>query len=539
MKDQMHWGDATVTSALLGSLSARPSSRGLFLPGGRGAPELCSYPELARRVNACAHAFLAQGVVPGSRILLPFATSVPAITAFLALVGIGALPLSIRLPGALGDLADYLAFVETLRARFGAQGIVDLPELSKFALPLPKLALPLPDQCDVAPKWAAATGEDMAFVQFSSGTTSTPKGVPIGHRQLILQLQLITQQDARTTTDVGASWLPLYHDMGLVGSLLSSVYAGHDLHLQTPTRFLLNPLDWLAQLSERRVSISALPNFGLAYLLNQMQDAGADEWEGRSFAALRRIYLGSDSIDAAVLQRFRVALEPHGLPATALAPCYGMAEAVLMVTCHAAGQEPTVTALANGQRFVSLGKAVPDFEVRIVDEDGRACAEHEIGHVLVRGPTLSSGYFESDSPLVRADGYHETGDLGFLASGELHITGRCGERIKINGQHYFLSQFEHGLRDHPGLRPEAVAVVHDGDGVAVLVEPRRGPGAPTDLLELRAELATCLLARTGVKVRGEQIHFVAKGQLRRTSSGKLMRNALAQAFRDRSLRLLA
>src|SRR5439155_15649156 len=246
------------------------------------------------------------------------------------------------------------------------------------------------------------------------------------------------------------------------GALLSSMHAGHSLHLDSPAGFLMNPVEWLHSLSAQRVTLSALPNFGMAYLLKRLaadEECGIDPLLNCRLDSLRRIYVGSDAIDAALASRFIRTLAPTGLPTDALTPCYGMAEAVLMVSCKVAGQQWRRSERQQRTQYrpqVSVGTVLPDFEIRIVHDDGSACAESEDGQILLRGGTLASSYFEGPA-LTDAQGFYHSGDLGYLEAGQLYISGRSGERIKIDGQSFFLPHLESCLQTHPELRPGGAA----------------------------------------------------------------------------------
>src|SRR5436309_1922645 len=223
----------TALDALIRPLQHRSPQTGLHLHNEAhseaGGP-FHSYPALYRMVCAAMHSCQAQGIVKGSRVIVPFATSIDSIVGFLALIGIGALPLSVKTPASGGGRAEYVQFLQLLTRRFGVSAILATAGLERQAMAqstaLPLLTISTELAATRPAPWAEPGLDDIAFVQFSSGTTAEPKGVPIRHDQLIRQLELILSQDARSASDVGASWLPLYHDMGLVGALLSSMHAG-------------------------------------------------------------------------------------------------------------------------------------------------------------------------------------------------------------------------------------------------------------------------------------------------------------------------
>lgn len=526
-----------VTSIII-ALRDRSPKTGLYFHNQPGRSGFVSYPALYRQIVHVMRQFHTAGIGAGSRVILPFATSIESVAAFFALIGTGALPLSVKVPTSGSSRDGYHEFLQNLIQRFGSVSIVATPAMTISLAGVPQVQVSLApldtdsEMNDVV--WDVPGPDDIAFVQFSSGTTGQQKGVPIRHGQLIRQLEFILNQDDRSATDIGASWLPLYHDMGLVGALLSSMLSGHSLHLDSPASFLMHPLDWLASLSTHRVSITALPNFGLSYLLNHVDEADAEELAGCRLDALRRIYVGSDAIDAVVINRLIQLLQPLGLSAKAMTPCYGMAEAVLMVSCKPVEDSLRLSKIGNQQNIVSVGKILPEFEVRILSESASPCAANESGEILIRGGTLTESYFEDACTILDADGFYHSGDLGYLQDGHLYITGRIGDRIKVNGENYFLPHLENHIHSHPELRPGGVAVIQSSGTLFLLAEPRRMN--ITDHLDaLRTELTDLVTSAIGIKIPREQIFFVKRNQLKRTSSGKLQRSLVQHSFEHREM----
>lgn len=322
----------TIPSALIAPLKEKPSHIRIFLDTEHDALSFISYPDLYRKISSANRWLHGNGIVKGSRVVLPFVTSSDCIAAFLALICIGALPLSVKAPSAMGNVDEYEQFLRILISQFNAELVIDVPGMERLSLPVPCVRIRLENADTDSIECVETLPEETAFVQFSSGTTNRQKGIPIRHDQLIRQLSMILSQDRRTVNDVGASWLPLYHDMGLIGALLTSMFAGHSLHLCSPARFLANPIAWVCMLAEQGVSITAMPSFGIAYFLRNLKDLDADS-QAMRFDRLRWIYLGSGSIDLFAVNQLSCRLAPYGLSPHVFTPCYGMAEAVLMVSC--------------------------------------------------------------------------------------------------------------------------------------------------------------------------------------------------------------
>lgn len=524
----------TILSRLILPLRERAPRAGIYLDDDNKGQAFASYREIYRGVQAAAHGFRAVGVGTGTRVIIPFDTSFDCIVAFLALVGIGAIPLSIKTPASGGNPREYGEYLCLLISRFDVGFVIDVPGLVPGQLSVPQVRVSAEYSGGGFADWADSSGADIAFVQFSSGTTSEPKGIVIRHGQLIRQLDMIVTHDRRTEQDVVSSWLPLFHDMGLVGTLLTPIYAGHDLHLCSPAGFLLDPVEWLHGLSEHGVSVSAIPNFGLAYLLKRLEEPDVD-LSALRLDKLRRIYIGSDTIDADVVSLLARKLAQYGLRGNAFSPCYGMAEAVLMVSCKQ--QEEAVRVSEKmGAAVVSVGAILEGFELRLVRPDGTPVSPGENGEILLRGGSIGDGYFESDRPMLDAEGFYHTGDMGFVEDGQLYISGRIGDRVKINGQNYFLPHLENALHAHPELRPGGAAIIQASGVLAVLAKPSNFR-SEARLMSLRSELSGVLLSSTGVKVPAERVYFVRRGQIKRTSSGKLQRNLVTKAFVDQQLKI--
>jgi acyl-CoA synthetase (AMP-forming)/AMP-acid ligase II len=502
-------------------------------------PTFTPYQAFPTIIAGCMDQLRAADIGRGTRVLVPFETSEAALFSFLGLIGLGALPLSVRTPtvGGAGSQEQYIAFLRELSERHGADAILDVPSVQKVSLPQRRIPVPVLGVSAANDAFVDARPDDLAFVQFSSGSTSAPKGIPITHKNLVWNMMAIGDNERRRPGDCGSLWLPLYHDMGLIG-LLSTVCAGCDSHQTAPQSFLMNPLGWLRHVSDRRVSLSAIPNFAIDYLLRMLRDTSAEDLAGLELDCVRFVYLGSDPINIANLLEFSERLAPFGFRASAMKPAYGMAEAVLMVTCTGANEAYRIVPRPGGKRGISVGKPYAGFEVRIRSEDGRPCAEGELGEIQIRGGSLVSGYFESERPIYDADGFYGTGDLGFFDEGDLFISGRYGDRFKINGQSYFASEIEQVIEALPFSRPGRTAVIQtDDQRVITLLEA--GPREPADGHAQRERIVRAVQQALGVKLEPENILFIQRGQLQRTSSGKLRRHAVTSVFEAGQIRIAA
>lgn len=507
------------------------SKFGLFLKQDRVThAKFLSYYQIYQKIAAYMEFFRAAGVTTGTRILFPFETTESVIITFLALIGLGAIPLSIK-PYGMGVVKDsYLPFLRKVARQYNTNLILKTPSIKSLDVNLQQLAVPNADiTTQETPKFARITVDDIAFVQFSSGSTSFPKGIPVTHGKIIKQVRAIANHAQHRPHDVTASWLPLYHDMGLVGAFLATSYLRHNLHLSTPMNFLINPVGWLQELSEKQITIAVIPDFAISYCLQRLQITDSADIVNLNLKKLRIIFNGSEPINIDKLHEFLHVLAPYGLQPKAIKPCYGMAEAVLMVSCSSLKNFPKILTLANGCKAISVGQPLSEFNVRIRTEDGHLCSEGEIGEIELQGGTLVDDYFETNRQFYNGDGFFPTGDLGFISQGELFVTGRLNDRFKINGQSYFASDFEYAVQSLPFVEPGKVATIQANERIIVLVEVKQN-SILKHRLEHQHQVIDVILKQIGVKLPGKNILFIRPRQLEKTSSGKLRRKAISQAF---------
>ncbi|RCJ37391.1 AMP-dependent synthetase [Nostoc minutum NIES-26] len=525
--------------AMIQALKHTDSRLGLFLKQDRAAEsKFLAYCEMYQKIAAYMEYFRAAGVKAGSRVLFPFETTEGVIIAFFALVGLGAIPLSVK-PYSMGVVKEsYLEFLTKVTTQYQAEFILEAPSIRSLELSFQRLQLPDTDiQPQESANFAAITDTDIAFVQFSSGSTSFPKGIPVTHGKIVTQMQAIANHAQNRPSDATASWLPLYHDMGLVGGLLTTLYVRHNLHLSTPMHFLMNPVGWLSELSEKKIAIAVIPDFAISYCLRRLAITDPEEIANLNLTQLRMVFNGSEPINIDKLHQFLEVLAPYGLQPTAIKPCYGMAEAVLMISCCKLEDIPRIVTLANGCKAISVGQPLSTFDIRLRTEDGHLCREGEIGEIELRGGTLVDNYFESDGfanakgerSFYNSDGFFPTGDLGVMSKGELFVTGRLNDRFKINGQSYFASDFEHAIESLPFVQPSKVATIQADDRIIVLIETKQA-SILQQAIDHQRQVSEIVLNQMGIKIPVDNILFIRPGQLEKTSSGKLRRIAIAQAY---------
>lgn len=389
--------------------------------------------------------------------------------------------------------------------------------------------------------------DDIAFIQYSSGSTSEPKGVLLTHRNLTSNIASIIEAAQFTDRDVALSWMPLTHDMGLIGFHLNMLATGATHAIMRTDLFARRPLLWLTKATELRASVLCSPNFGYQHTLRQYESKSP---KGLDLSAVRLIFNGAEPISAELCDRFLRAMAPHGLKANSMFPVYGLAEASLAVTFPRPGAPmPTLHLDRSGFRigeavhkvtadhpqaaaFVKLGRPVPGTQLRVAGDAGETLSEAILGHVLIQGDNVTGGYYRNEretAQALSADGWLDTGDLGFLIEGELVITGRAKDIIFVNGQNYYPHDLESIAERVAGVETNKVVVVgarNPESGTEDLVVFALHRGAVEDFVPTARELRKTLNHQTGLDVA--QVLPVTR--IPKTTSGKLQRHLLARAY---------
>jgi acyl-CoA synthetase (AMP-forming)/AMP-acid ligase II len=398
-----------------------------------------------------------------------------------------------------------------------------------------------------------STRAALALLQFTSGSSGQPRGVRVNWENIESNIAMIRHW-LRMSPDVQtATWLPLYHDMGLIGTLLTPIINRSDVWIMRPDQFIRDPLRWIGCFGACGVEIGVAPNFGFAYAAKRID---ADAIAAMDFSKWQTAIVAAERLDPEALGKFAAKLEPYGFRASVIRPAYGLAEATLAVTGVALetiprtirldwesariGQEVVVedeTTVSDNERtgsgdgwLVSCGEPHPSVSVTIVNSAGESLPEHFLGEIVVEGPTVASGYEGPSGASTRfEDGRLHTGDAGFLDQGELFVLGRLGDSIKVRGRTVFVEDVEARLASVEGIQKgKCVVLAGTNRGrscLVALVEAQPGDwvdGVATILQSEGAELAIHVLS-------------VERGTIERTSSGKPRRRVLWQAFLDGSL----
>jgi acyl-CoA synthetase (AMP-forming)/AMP-acid ligase II len=533
------------------ALGASASTRsGVTFVDLRERETFVSYREVHERARRTAASLRALGIDPGDRVAIVFPTSPAFLDSFFGVLLAGAVPVPLYPPVRLGRLAEYHVTTARMIAAVGARlvladGATRLLLGKAVESALPPLGCVAPEALpqDAGELETAVSPGDLGLIQFSSGSTRDPRPVALSHDALMAQLAalraLLPPEDG--SPQKGVSWLPLYHDMGLIGCLLQAVYYPGSLVLIPPELFLARPALWLRAIARHRATISVAPSFAYSYCARRVRD---EDLAG-DLSSWRLALCGAEPVSLDSLDHFARRFSPFGFDRRALRPVYGLAEASLAVTFSAGDRDvkamhvDPVQLAARGEvvegarAIVSVGTPVPGTDVEVRSEGG-VLGERRVGRIFVRGPSVMVGYFgqaEATSSAL-AGGWLDTGDLGFVAGGELHVCGRAKNVIVIRGANHLPQEFEECLAEVEGVRAGcavAVGFVPDGeDGEQLLILAERAPGGEGDDARTADSIRRAVVAGTGIVPH--TVRMLEPGTLPRTSSGKLRRNEALRRF---------
>jgi acyl-CoA synthetase (AMP-forming)/AMP-acid ligase II/acyl carrier protein len=553
----------TLAKDTLGGLlqaAAQGGSRAVnFIESARDETRV-GYDELWDRARGVLHHFQQRGLRPGDELILFTNSNEQFVDAFWACILGGIVPVPVAVGISDDHRAKLFRIFATLRRphlytehnlarrleRYGtSHGLVDeTRQLLERTLVVDDI-----DDVGTAGRVHVPAADDVAFIQFSSGSTSEPKGVVLTHRNVLTNIHAICAGYDDRDDDVALSWMPLTHDMGLIGFHLCMVAVGNDHHIMATSLFVRRPLLWMEKASEKGATLLCSPNFGYKHFLKLFESKGLEEVDLKS---VRLVFNGAEPISAGLARRFLAALEPHGLDPNVMFPVYGLAEASLGVTFPEPGA-PLRTILAHrhglavGQRwteaaagdddaveFVLLGTPIRDCKVRLCDDDDHPVGPDTVGHVQIRGGNVTSGYYGYGpaGPDIFADlNWLRTGDLGLFHDGQLVITGRSKDIIFVNGQNYYPHDIEEQSLAVEGLELGKVAAAGAtsptaGTDELLLFLLHRGE------LEDFARLATTLRAHLNEVTGLEVAHVIPVERIPKTTSGKVQRHKLVEAYLD-------
>lgn len=515
-----------------------------------------SYAELRDAAAGLGGALRARGLRRGDRVALVIQEPEGFMTAFLGASLAGLVPVPVCPPSSFGAQEAYLATTEhVLQAARVAAVLTAEPLDVVLRDRARKVGVPLVCRWDELTGPALAGFEPVslsepAFLQFTSGSTAQPKGVVLTHATLAANTSAIGGPDGLglSAADFGVSWLPLHHDMGLIGMALSSLAAGITTAIMSPVLFLKRPTEWLKAIHRFRGTITFAPSFAYDLCLRRVKPA---DLELLDLSCLRIAGCGAEPVRADTLEAFAKAFAPAGFQPHAFMPCYGMAEHTLAITFARLGTPLQVDQISSealvvrrraapprgpherALRIVNCGRPFPGHEVRIVDEEGLPLPERAVGEIVARGPSVMVGYFEQPEASARTlrDGWLHTGDEGYLSHGELYVCGRQKDIVIVNGRNFYPEDLEWAVGELSGVRSGNVVALGVGglgsgerERVVVVVESKgKLPGS-----ELTLEVRRRIVDSVGLQV--DEVVVVPPGTVQRTSSGKVKRSLLKSQY---------
>jgi fatty-acyl-CoA synthase len=547
---------------LPGRISAAAERGGTitFVTNGETVP--VPWSQLHEEAKACAAALQARGIGVGSHVSLLAPTSRSLVTAIQAVWLAGATVVVLPLPMRLGSLEEFVAQTRVRIKGADSSLVLADDDLAAFLEPDPEDP-PIALLGELMP-WAEGrpTAADfvqpeidpdsLAILQFTSGSTSDPKGVMLPHRVVVTNLDGLGEAALLDPADdVLVSWLPLYHDMGLIGLLTLSMYSGTDLVLGAPQDFMAAPAKWMQWISDFGGTATAGPNFSYALAARALK-----RMEGLDLSRWRVALNGAEPVDPAQFDEFCEVAGKHGFRKGAAFPAFGMAEVAIagsfpppmrgivvdVVDKHILETEryaaPVEAGVEGSRALAKLGRPIPGLEMRICDPaTGEVMAEREVGELEIRGTSVTPGYYKHPEATEAAfhDEWLKTGDLAYLVDGELVICGRIKDVIIVGGRNVFPEDVERAVADVEGVRA--------GNVIAFGVEGHRGKEALVVVAETKASdgasesvrAAVSLRVREAIGLPAEEIVLVAPGTLPKTSSGKLQRSLCRTKYLEAGL----
>lgn len=552
----------TMLHALAAAAKLSPDLGVTLLPEDEdGAESVLSYRGLYEQARRVAGVLLSKGFKKGDRVLIVLPTSLEFLVAFFATEMAGCVPVPSYPPAALEKTELALQRLSHVAQHAGVKGCLTnrtlAPLLGPLALEVKSLALlttveALLELQAELPR-VRALSDDSAFIQYTSGSTGFPKGVLLTHRNLVSNVHAIGQALKIGHDDVCCSWLPLYHDMGLIGVVLFSIYWRIPLVLMSPVAFLMRPVRWLQAITRFKATLSPAPNFAYALCAKRIRPR---ERAGLDLSSWRLALNGAEPVNLRTVRDFVEAFAPHGFHPSAMYPVYGLAESSLAVTfpdLHERKPGKSSAAqvgefvkhlvldrerLASGRvhprqgvgtmAVVSCGRPLPGHEVLVVDSQGRPVKEDHVGHVVVKGPSVMKGYFkapEATDKVLRGL-WLWTGDLGFFHQGEFYVAGRAKDLLIVRGKNYYAEDLERIAERVPEVRAGGTVAfgVYDEEkavDLAVLVVETKVDGS--DARAALAETVSDAVAKhSGLQL--DEVVVVGPGVIPKTSSGKRQRN---------------
>ena len=518
-----------------------------------------SYSQLDDGARSVAGWLQSRGVEPGQTVAIMLPTCIGYFHAYFGILLAGAVPVPIYPPARLQQIEEHVRRHAGILANANVALMISTQQAMPAAQLLRALVPPLRavttvDECLRSPLSllhpVPRAAADTAFIQYTSGSTGSPKGVVLSHANLLANIRAMGQAIGVRDDDVFVSWLPLYHDMGLIAAWLSSLYHGRPLVVMSPLDFLGHPESWLWALHRWRGTLTAAPNFAYELCVRHINDTAL---QGLDLGSVRLMASGAEAVNPLTLERFATRFARYGLHEQALTPVYGLAECTVGLLVPPPGRGPRVDRInrsvfgrerraiptdesdAAPLRFVDCGRPLPGHDVRVVDDEGSELGERVEGHLQFRGPSATSGYLHNPAltrALIGPDGWLDSGDLAYRADGEYYLTGRIKDLIIRGGRHLYPDEIEQVVGEIAGVRKGRVVAfgvtdAHGGtESLVVVAETNESDAQRRE--DLRARISRALDASLGESA--DVVRLLRPGSVLKTSSGKLRRGATRELY---------
>jgi fatty-acyl-CoA synthase len=552
----------TLADLLIRYGTQEPNRPHIYLHDSHGEEDIISYGGLLKSATAVAQGLIYRGLTPQQTVAIMLPTGRDFFSAFFGVILAGGIPVPIYPPFRANQIEDYIKRETKILTNAMTHTLITFPAVSTLSSVLREYVNPLKDVTTVAElsldqhdlALPALNNQQLALIQYTSGSTGDPKGVQLTHANLLSNIRAIGKVLNIQPNDVVVSWLPLYHDMGLIGTWLGSLYYGVPITIMSPITFLTHPEKWLWAIHYHRATISAAPNFAYELCLSKINEK---KLVGLDLSSWRFAFNGAEAIYPKTLERFIKKFSPYGFKASALSPVYGLAENSVALTIPDLGHAPLIDrvdrlamdelniakpAEVNTKKiheFVSCGKVIPDHKIRIVDEEGHELGERQAGHLEFQGPSAMQGYFQNPTATAAAfhDGWWSTGDIGYIAKGNLYITGRAKDVIIKAGRNIYPQEIEEIVEQVSGVRKGRVVAFGTADKrkgteklIIVAETHEREKQAQNRIQTLITEQVA-----NAIGVPPDEVITAPPETITKTSSGKLQRNACKQAYEQRRL----
>jgi fatty-acyl-CoA synthase len=539
-----------------------------FIEENKAEAPFFSYADIERESARFGGAMQAMGLGKGDRVALILPDNTDFVFAFLGAVRAGIVPVPIYPPTGLGKLAGYLENTLHIVAKSGARVLVTSSEIKRILGTIQASAPGLEKVASIETvresretlRPVKVALDDVCFLQFTSGSTARPKGVTLTHANLAANVRAIMQLGLSVTdaVDHGVSWLPLYHDMGLIGFVIAPIFHMNSATFLPPLLFLKRPARWIEAVSQYKGTISFGPNFAYALAVKRIKES---EMEGLDLSSWRVAGCGAEPIRAENLRAFAQKFARIGFSEKAFVCCYGMAESTLAISFSEVGKG-VMTDVVDGDELWSKGRAVPVLEgtprgspivqcgsafegheiaVFAPDDDTseRPLPEREVGELRIRGPSVMPGYFDDPEVTKKsfAGRFLRTGDLGYLAEGKVYICGRSKEVVIVNGRNYYPQDIEWEASQVEGVRKGNVIAFGTmngpGDRERVVIAFETSVTGEAEKKRLEGEVRKVIQQAVGLTV--DDVVPLAPGVLPKTSSGKLQRAKTRELYESGEL----